>query len=59
MQTKARVDALIEDTAELAVAFDYQDIVGSDAVSVSLERGGKPRRTSADDDQLLFHNVIH
>ena len=54
VQAEARVDALVEDAAELAVALQNEDAVR--AVPFGGDGGGKSRGASADDKNAdLFH----
>ena len=54
MQAEAVVDALVEDTAQLAVALKDQDILHT--ALAGRHRRRKPCRAAADDDQInIFH----
>ncbi len=52
VQAESVVDALVQDSARLSVAFHDENFSGS--VFISFARGGQPGRTCADYDDIVF-----
>ena len=52
VQTEASMDALLQDTADIAVAFQNEDVVT--AIFLGCNCGSKTRRAAADNDYTAF-----